>query len=172
MKLKDYILQEIKEIPDFPKKGIIFKDIVPIFQNPILVQQIINTKKELYQGKVDAVAGIESRGFLIGLPLALELNVPFVMIRKKGKLPPPVVSQMYKLEYGEATIEVQTEMIQKNQKILIHDDILATGGTALATISLIEKLGASVYGLDFLMEIADLGGKEKLKEYNVESIIN
>ncbi|MCB9202374.1 MAG: adenine phosphoribosyltransferase [Flavobacteriales bacterium] len=172
MKLKDYILQEIKEIPDFPKKGIIFKDIVPIFQNPKLVQQIINTKKELYQGKVDAVAGIESRGFLIGLPLALELNVPFVMIRKKGKLPPPVVSQTYKLEYGEATIEVQTEMIQKNQKILIHDDILATGGTALATISLIEKLGASVYGLDFLMEISDLGGKEKLKEYNVESIIN
>lgn len=161
--LEDRIKALIRDVPDFPREGILFKDISPIFSDPEEARNIISYFAEkLREEEVDMIAGIESRGFLFGFPLALELNVPFVLIRKKGKLPPETISVAYDLEYGSAEIEILKDALKPGQKVHIHDDLLATGGTALAAGSLIEKCGGQVQGYSFLAELTFLNGKESL----------
>jgi adenine phosphoribosyltransferase len=153
----------IRDIPDFPKPGIIFKDITPILKDPGLCQDIVDAFAEQLSGtKIDVIAGVESRGFLFGLMLAVKLNVPFVPIRKAGKLPHTVKQKVYELEYGTATIEMHTDAIEAGQHVLIHDDLLATGGTVTAASELIHALGGIVSGFSFVVGLGFLGGKEKI----------
>lgn len=156
----------IVEVKDFPKKGIGFKDITPVFHNAQLCKDIVQAKSDFYRNKVDAICGIESRGFLFGFPIAIELGVPLILIRKVGKLPPPVLSTSYTLEYGEATIEIQSHYLHEGMKVLIHDDVLATGGTAVAAAQLVQQAGASVFGFDFLIELEFLKGRDLLQPYS------
>ena len=160
--------ETIENIPDFPIPGIQFKDISPIFLNPKLYEDVIADLVEFSKGKVDAVCGIESRGYLFGIAIAVALEVPFILIRKAGKLPPPVISEKYDLEYGSAIIETREGQIKSGQRILIHDDLLATGGTTEAAAKLVEKQGATVSQFSFLIGLKDLKGQEKLKKFNAE----
>ena len=158
----------IATIPDFPKPGIQFKDISPIFLHPKLYEEVIDDLVKFSKGKIDAVCGIESRGFLFGIAIAVALEVPFILIRKKGKLPPPFVSQQYELEYGTSEIEMKEGQLQPGQKVLIHDDLLATGGTTEAAAQLIEKQGAVVSQFSFLIGLNFLKGDQKLKKFGAE----
>lgn len=161
------IRKAIRNIPDFPKPGIQFKDITPLLEDPNLSRGIIAELARHYREiEVDAVAGVESRGFLFGLPLAMELNVPFIIVRKKGKLPAETVSFKYDLEYGSAEIEVHKGAIKKGMKVLVHDDLLATGGTAGATAMLVEKEEGEVAGFSFLVELNDLNGRANLAHFD------
>lgn len=160
--------ENIARVADFPQPGIQYKDITTLFQNPELCGEIVDAFVEFSRGKVDVVCGIESRGFLFGIMIAQKLNVPFVLIRKQGKLPPPTISQSYALEYGNATIEVQPQYIQKGMRALIHDDVLATGGTAEASAALIEKCGGIVTQFSFIAELSFLNGREKLNSFTNE----
>lgn len=157
----------IRDIPNFPKEGIVFKDITPIMMNAELSNEVVEHLYQKYKGQdIDAVAGIESRGFLFGYPLAMKLGVPFVLIRKKGKLPYEKISHDYDLEYGSATIEMHTDALKQNDRVLIHDDLLATGGSAEAAGILVEKAGAKVAGFDFLVSLEFLNGTEKLNKFS------
>ncbi|SDE61942.1 adenine phosphoribosyltransferase [Riemerella columbipharyngis] len=158
----------IQNIPDFPKPGIQFKDISPIFLYPSLYEEVIEDLAAFSKGKVDAVCGIESRGFLFGIAIALKLDVPFMLIRKKGKLPPPFVSEKYDLEYGSAEIEMREGQIKKGDRVLIHDDLLATGGTTEAAAKLVEKQGAKVAQFSFLIGLKELYGEKKLEHFGAE----
>lgn len=163
----DKIKQIIRDVPDFPKPGIVFKDITPLLKNPALCNEIVVALAQQLSGlKIDVVAGIESRGFLFGLALAQKLNVPFVPIRKAGKLPYKTVQQSYNLEYGSAILEVHEDAFEAGQQVLIHDDLLATGGTVVAASALVQKLGAEVAGYSFLINLDFLNGKERLKTYS------
>lgn len=163
--LEDRLNDLVREVPDFPKEGINFKDITPLFSNPEESKNIIKYFSEnLKKQQVDVIAGIESRGFLYGFPLALEMNLPFVLIRKKGKLPPETISIAYDLEYGSAEIEILKDAIKRGQKVHIHDDLLATGGTAAAAGELIRKVGGEVQGYSFLAELSFLNGKNSLAD--------
>ena len=165
--ISDKIKQIIRDVPDFPKPGIVFKDITPILKNPGLCDEIADAlAQQLTNTKIDVVAGIESRGFLFGLALAQKLKVPFVPIRKAGKLPYKTIQQSYDLEYGSATLEVHEDAFDAGQKVLIHDDLLATGGTVVAASALVQKLGAEVVGYSFLINLDFLKGKERLKSYS------
>ena len=167
-KIKDVI----RDIPDFPKPGIIFKDITPIMMNPELSEEIIQHLVNMFKDqKIDKIAGIESRGFLLGYPLAVRLGLPFIMIRKVGKLPYDKVSYSYDLEYGSATIEMHTDAVKPGERILIHDDLLATGGSAGAAAELIQQCGGEVAGFNFLVALSFLNGEEKLQQYS-ENITN
>ncbi|MXV38080.1 adenine phosphoribosyltransferase [Flavobacteriaceae bacterium Ap0902] len=166
MDLQQEIENHIRIVEDFPKEGVSFKDFTPIFQNPQLSKKIIKTMADPFRDRVDVVCGIESRGFILGFALALELNVPFVLVRKEGKLPPPVEAESYSLEYGDATLEMVQGQVKDGANVLIHDDVLATGGTAKACALLAEKLGGKVAGFSFLIELSFLNGKEKLKGYD------
>ena len=154
----------ITNIPDFPKEGIQFKDITPIFLNPKLYEEAVDEMVKFSRGKVDVVCGIESRGYIFGIAIAVNLGVPFILIRKKGKLPPPFIAEKYDLEYGTAEIEMKTDQIQEGQRVLIHDDLLATGGTAAAAARLVQRQGGKVTQFSFLIELKDLGGREKLEQ--------
>ena len=143
MSLENSLKSVIREIPDFPKKGIYFKDITPIFYDQKLCGEVVNGFIEKMNKKPDAIVGIESRGFLFGILLANKLNVPFVLVRKAGKLPYKVISEEYELEYGNSTIELHEDSLKKDWNVLIHDDLLATGGTAEATARLVKKAGAN-----------------------------
>ncbi|MDB5008927.1 MAG: apt [Mucilaginibacter sp.] len=157
------IKSAIRDIPDFPKQGIIFKDITPILKDPALCLQIIDAFVEKLKGtRIDAIAGIESRGFLFGLTLATKLGVPFVPVRKAGKLPFTIKQKAYKLEYGTATIELHTDAFEPGQHILIHDDLLATGGTALAASELIQEMGGIIAGFSFVVGLGFLNGRERI----------
>ena len=158
----------IENIPDFPQPGIQFKDITPIFLKPELYEEIIEDLVKFSKGKVDAVCGIESRGYLFGIAVAVALKVPFILIRKKGKLPPPFVSQKYELEYGSSEIEMREGQLKPGQRILIHDDLLATGGTTEAAARLVEKQGGKVAQFSFLIGLKDLDGAERLRKFNSE----
>jgi adenine phosphoribosyltransferase len=158
----------IENIPDFPIPGIQFKDISTIFLNPELYKEVVADLAAFSRGKVDAVCGIESRGYLFGIAIAAELGVPFILIRKKGKLPPPTIGEKYSLEYGTSEIETRKGQILPNQRILIHDDLLATGGTTEAAAKLVDKQGAKAVQFSFLIGLKDLKGKEKLEKYNAE----
>lgn len=166
--LQKSIIAHIDSVADFPKAGILFKDISPIFTNPDLYRKIIADFADYSRGKIDVVCGIESRGFLFGISIANALNIPFVMLRKKGKLPPPLLSQSYDLEYGSCEIEMKKGIIQPHHRVLIHDDLLATGGTAQAAAILVEKQGARVAQFSFLIGLKDLNGTEKLRLHSSE----
>ncbi len=164
----------VRSIPDFPEKGIIFRDITTVTQNPEGLQTAIDALEahvEWLKDEIDVVVGLESRGFIFGMPVARDLHKGFVPIRKKGKLPCETVSQTYDLEYGSAEIEIHTDSIRPGQKVLLVDDLIATGGTIEAGIRLIEKLGGEVVGCLFLIELAGLQGREKLSDYPVESVV-
>lgn len=172
MTIESKIKSVIRDVPNFPKEGIIFKDITPIMLNPTLSEEILQYMVDLYKDKgIEAVAGIESRGFLFGYPLAIRLGVPFILIRKKGKLPYDKISHDYDLEYGTSTIEMHTDAIAKGQRVLIHDDLLATGGSASAAAELIQKCGGEVIGFNFLVGLEFLNGNEKLSKFS-NNIIN
>jgi len=172
MNIESKLKGVIRDIPNFPKDGIIFKDISPIMQNPNISNDVLDHLTKLYENKdIDAIAGIESRGFLFGYSLAMRLNVPFILIRKKGKLPYDKISVSYSLEYGEATIEMHTDAIKEGMKVLIHDDLLATGGSALAASELIKKSGGEIFGFNFLISLDFLKGREKLALVS-DNIIN
>jgi len=157
------IKQVIRDIPDFPKPGIVFKDITPILKDPQLCIRIVDAFVEQLKGtRIDAVAGIESRGFLFGLTLATRLGVPFVPVRKAGKLPFTIKQKAYSLEYGTAIIELHTDAFEAGQHILIHDDLLATGGTALAASELIQEMGGIVAGFSFVVGLGFLNGRERI----------
>lgn len=166
--LVEKLEQTIQNIPDFPLKGIQFKDITPIFLKPKLYEEVITDLANFSRGKIDAVCGIESRGYLFGIAIAVALDVPFILIRKKGKLPPPFVGEKYDLEYGSAEIEMKVGQIQPGQRVLIHDDLLATGGTTEAAAKLVEKQGAKAAQFSFLIGLRDLKGEERLKKFNTE----
>jgi len=157
----------IRDIADFPNPGIIFKDITPILHDQHLCNQIVDEfVLRVNNKKIDAIVGIESRGFLFGFALANKMNIPFILIRKAGKLPYKTISQEYDLEYGSAKIEIQIEEIQPGWNVLIHDDLLATGGTAAAAAELIQMQQANVAGFAFLVELEFLKGKEKLTPFS------
>ncbi len=162
--IADQIKAAIRDIPDFPKPGIIFKDITPILKDPALCQNIVDAFAEKLSGtKIDVIAGVESRGFLFGLMLAVKLGVPFVPVRKAGKLPYAIKQKVYELEYGTATIEMHTDAIEPGQHVLIHDDLLATGGTVTAASELITDLGGIISGFSFVIGLGFLNGKEKIE---------
>ncbi len=165
MSLEQNIRQLIRNVPDFPKPGIEFKDITPIFYNQTLCSQIVEHFANTINNKPDAIVGIESRGFLFGFLLANKLNIPFVLVRKSGKLPYKTISHEYDLEYGSSKIEMHIDALKPNWNVLIHDDLLATGGTAAASAELIAKLGAKVIGFNFIVGLQFLNGEEKLKKY-------
>ena len=171
MNLEERIKSVIRDVPDFPKKGIIFKDISTIMLDPVLSADIIDHLVDMYKDLgIEAVAGIESRGFLFGYPLAIRLGVPFILIRKQGKLPYKKISHDYELEYGTATIEMHTDVIKPGQKVLIHDDLLATGGSASAAAELIQKCGGEVIGFNFLVSLSFLDGTKKIQNYSKNTI--
>jgi len=169
--LSQKIKSIIRDVPNFPKEGIVFKDITPILADNALCVEVIDAFIEQLKGlKIDAVVGVESRGFLFGLMLANALKVPFVPVRKKGKLPYEVISHQYNLEYGSSEVEIHIDAIQKGCNVLVHDDLLATGGTAAASAELIKKLGGIVCGFAFLIELAFLNGREIVNEYTDNTI--
>jgi len=166
MSLETNIKAVIRDVPDFPKPGIMFKDITPIFENQTLCNEIVNGFISSLSLKPDAIVGIESRGFLFGLLLANKINVPFVLVRKAGKLPYKTISYEYELEYGTAKIEMHTDSLKKGWNVLIHDDLLASGGTAEAAAHLIKQQGANVSGFNFVVGLEFLNGKQKLYKHS------
>lgn len=168
MKLEDLI----RDIVDFPEKGVVFKDITPLIQSAEGLHEAINRMQEgLKDLDFDIVVGPESRGFLFGVPIAYNLNKGFVPVRKPGKLPYKTVSQDYDLEYGSSTIELHIDAIKPGQKVVIVDDLLATGGTTRAMIDLIEKMGGEIVKIEYLIELEFLNGIDLFKDYNVSSLI-
>ena len=162
----------VRTIPDFPEPGIMFRDITSVLQDADGLQLAIDTMQDLVKDLVyDVVVGAESRGFIFGTPIAYNNHKPFVLIRKKGKLPAETVSAEYDLEYGKATIEMHKDSIKPGQKVLVVDDLIATGGTVQAMIELIQSLGGEVVGVVVLMELAGLKGREKLANYRLDSAI-
>jgi len=163
----------IKDVPDFPKPGIIFKDLTPVFKDGKIFKSLIDYFYNRYKNKkLDAIVAVESRGFIIGAPLAYKLKVPFIPARKPGKLPRETYKITYSLEYGTDAIEMHKDALNKGDKVLIIDDLLATGGTANAVASLIEKADAKVFELAFVVELDELKGREKLQGRKVFSIVH
>ena len=168
----EFLKEKIRSIPDFPKKGIIFRDITTLLKDQEAFVTLINEMKDKIKSlKFSKIVGIESRGFIFGGVLAFELNKGFVPVRKKGKLPAKTISAEYQLEYGTDFLEIHVDAIEKGEKVVIVDDLLATGGTARAVCSLVEKLGGEVEALIFAIELEELPGRETLKDYNVISIM-
>ena len=166
------IRQAIREIPDFPKPGIVFKDITPLLANRPLFAKTIDLLAERYRAeKIDTVLGIESRGFIIGAALAYKLGAGFSVVRKPGKLPFETHSASYALEYGVDTLEIHIDAISRDARVVIADDLIATGGTAAATAELVTKLGGTVVECAFVIELSFLKGREKLKPYGVYSVL-
>ena len=167
-KLEDYVVS----IPDYPEPGIIFRDVTSILQDAEGLKLAIDSLQAELDGlDFDVIAGTESRGFIFGMPIAYNLHKPFVLVRKKGKLPRETVSASYDLEYGSAEIEMHKDSIKPGQKVVLIDDLIATGGTIEAAAKLVESLGGEVVRIIFLMELAGLKGREKLKSYDVRSVI-
>ena len=167
-KLEDYVVS----IPDYPEPGIIFRDVTSILQDAEGLKLAIDSLQAELDGlDFDVIAGTESRGFIFGMPIAYNLHKPFVLVRKKGKLPRETVSTSYDLEYGSAEIEMHKDSIKPGQKVVLIDDLIATGGTIEAAAKLVESLGGEVVRIIFLMELAGLKGREKLKNYDVRSVI-
>jgi adenine phosphoribosyltransferase len=166
------IRSAIRAIPDYPKKGILFRDITTLLQDAELVSEVIDIISERYQNNPPTkIIGIESRGFIFGMVLAYKLGIGFVPIRKKGKLPYKTFEASYDLEYGTATVEIHTDALTSDDRVVIVDDLLATGGTAAAAISLVEKFDAKIVGIDFVIELIALNGRVKLQRYPVNTVI-
>lgn len=168
IELQERTRNAIRDVLDFPKKGIVFKDITPILLDPALSRDLIeHMAAEWKSSTINAVAGIESRGFFFGPQIATLLGVPFIPIRKKGKLPYDTVSYAYQLEYGEAVVEMHSDAVRPGMQVLIHDDLLATGGTAMAAAELVSAQQGKAIGFSFLVELAFLEGTKHLTKYNV-----
>ena len=168
MNLKD----KIADYQDFPKKGILFRDFSPILRDPSALSLVVDEfTKKFHPNDVDVFAGIESRGFILACALAQKYNKGMILLRKAGKLPGKTVKVSYSIEYGKAQMEIQKTALEKNERVLICDDLLATGGTAKAAAKLIEKLEANVVGFAFIIELTALKGIEKIKEYRTESLV-
>ncbi|HJT09704.1 MAG TPA: adenine phosphoribosyltransferase [Candidatus Nitrosotalea sp.] len=164
--------EKIAEIPDFPKKGILFRDISPLLRDPSALSLVIDEfSKRIHHKDIDVFAGIESRGFPLACALALKYNKGMIMVRKEGKLPGPTHSISYSIEYGTATMEIQKNAVKKGERVLICDDLLATGGTAKAAAKLVEKIGGTVAGFAFIVELTDLKGSKAIKDYRYESLV-
>lgn len=162
---KEYVRSHIREVPDFPKKGILFLDITTAVKDKKALQYIVDYLAEQFKDqRIDYVAGIESRGFIFGTALALKLNAGFVLIRKPNKLPAETIKETYSLEYGTDTIEMHIDAVQAGDRVLIVDDLLATGGTAMAAVHLVEKTGATVVSTAFVIELDPLKGREKIEK--------
>lgn len=170
--IEQQIKDAIRDIPDFPKPGIVFKDITPILKDPVLCENIVDAFMEQLQGiRIDVVAGVESRGFLFGLTLANRLGVPFVPVRKAGKLPYTIKQKAYSLEYGTAIIEMHIDAFETGQHVLIHDDLLATGGTVTAASELITEMGGIIAGFAFVVGLGFLNGKERIAPWSDHIIV-
>ncbi len=162
----------IRDIPDFPKKGVLYKDITPLLQSPEAMRFAVNSfLVSLQKAKIDKVIGIESRGFFFATLLAEKLNAGFVPIRKPGKLPYRTHSAIYELEYGSDALEIHSDAVREGERVLIHDDVLATGGTAAAACKLIEKMGGEIVQCNFLVELEFLKGRQKIENYEVNSLL-
>lgn len=161
----------VREIPDFPKPGINFKDITPILADGAALRYTIAAMADRFRGKIDRVVGAESRGFLFGAPLAYELGCGFALVRKPGKLPCEVERVEYQLEYGKDAFEIHKDAVRPGERVLMVDDLLATGGTIGAAMELVERLGGNIVGAAFVIELAFLGGRRKLHERNVDDIL-
>ena len=163
------IKNAIRTIPNFPIDGIMFRDVTTLYSNSEVMKEVIKLTCDYWRNEgLTSIAGIEARGFITGSIIANQLSLPFVPIRKKGKLPHDTLSQEYELEYGKATIEIHSDALNSNDKVLIVDDLIATGGTALASIELVKKLGANVNGCTFIIDLPELKGKEKIEEIGIK----
>ncbi len=169
--LQERLRAAIRAVPDFPKPGILFRDITPVLEDPVLGRDVVEGFRERSADlSVDGIVGIESRGFLFGMPLALSMGVPFITVRKKGKLPWRTVSHRYELEYGEAEVEMHVDAVRPGMRLMVHDDLLATGGTAAAAAELVRMQGGQVVAFSFLVELAVLGGAARLSSFNAANI--
>jgi adenine phosphoribosyltransferase len=167
MTLEEQIRSAVTVVPDFPKQGVQYKDITTLFLDPGVCKSVMNSLVAQYRDqRIGAIIGLESRGFMFGFALSLELNVPFIMVRKKGKLPRETYEVSYDLEYGESVIEMHRDALREGQRVLIHDDLLATGGTAEAAARLVKASGAELAGFSFLIELSYLNGRKKLTSYS------
>ena len=165
----DYLRSVIRTVPDWPEAGVMFRDITPLFQNRKAFRKLIDTfVHRYYDHDIDAVAGVDARGFILGSPIAYELNTGFIPVRKKGKLPFETVQESYELEYGSATVELHTDSFKPGDKVLLIDDLIATGGTMLAAVNLIKRLGADVVEAAAIIDLPDLGGSAKLRDQGIE----
>ena len=161
----DYIKSKIRAVPDWPEKGVMFRDITPIFQDPIALRGFMDAFVQRYLGMdVDVIAGIDARGFLLGVTVAYELNLPFVPVRKKGKLPWDSISEEYSLEYGKAEIEIHKDACKKGDRVVLFDDLIATGGTMIAAVNLIHRIGGTLVEAAAIVDLPDLGGSKKIQE--------
>src|SRR6266480_1314661 len=168
----ELLRSRVRDVPDFPQPGIVFKDITPLLADPVTLSTVIDEiVVGLGRGTVDKVVGIEARGFIVAAPVAYHMAAGFVPIRKKGKLPWKTEKQSYELEYGEETIEIHSDAIARGERIAIVDDVLATGGTAAAAATLVERLGGTVVSMAFLIELAFLKGRERLAGYEIVSLL-
>ena len=162
----------LRDVPDFPKKGIVFKDITPLLSDPALFRATVDRMAAAYKGKgIKKVIGIESRGFLLATTIAYKLGAGVIPVRKKGKLPHKTLSHTYQLEYGEDTLEIHADALKPGEKVLIVDDVLATGGTAHAACELADRLKSKIVGLSFLIELSFLNGRDRLKGHEVHSLL-
>ena len=169
--MSEYLRGLIRDVPDFPKPGIVFKDITPLLNDARGIKEAVAAMVEPYRGKVDTVLGIESRGFIFGAPAAIELGVGFALVRKPGKLPYDKKAKTYELEYGTDTLEIHTDAVKPGGRVILVDDLLATGGTAAAASHLVTDLGAELVGASFLIELGFLPGREKVSPVPVHSVI-
>ena len=166
------LAEKIRDVPDFPEPGIVFKDIMPLLSDPVTFRETVDELAEWIEPrKPDVILGAEARGFICGATLAYKLGCGFVAARRPGKLPWKTVSATYALEYGENTLELHADAITSGQRVLVHDDLLATGGTALAICDLVEQLGGEIVGLAFIIELTFLEGRKQLEQYDVYSLI-
>ena len=170
--MEELIKQKIREIPNWPKRGVNFKDITPLIEDKGAFNRVIEEMARPYlDQRIDKIVGIDARGFILASALAYKLNSGVAIVRKKGKLPWKTISKEYILEYGKNTIEIHKDSVLPGERVLIVDDLLATGGTMRAAIDLIEELGGKIVGVDFLIELSFLNGREKLKNYNIRSLV-
>jgi adenine phosphoribosyltransferase len=168
----DDLRARIREVPDFPKPGILFYDITTLLKDPEAFREVIDRMSDqVRDANVDLVVGMESRGFIFSAPMAYQLKAGFVPVRKLGKLPAETIEVEYELEYGTATLEIHRDAIQPGQRVLIVDDLLATGGTVMGTIELVRRLGGEIAGLSFMVELTALNGREKLGEFNINTLL-
>ena len=165
------VASRLRDVQDFPEPGVLFKDFTPLLADPHAMRAVVDDVVARYEGRIDVIAGIEARGFMIGTACAVALAVPFVPIRKKGKLPAATFTASYDLEYGSATIEVHQDACGPGQRVLVMDDVLATGGTAAAACELVDRTGAQVVAIDIVCEISSLGGRDRLRDRDVQALL-
>ncbi|WP_180342345.1 adenine phosphoribosyltransferase [Actinomyces wuliandei] len=169
--LSQLVSDHLRVVPDFPEPGVLFRDITPLLADGAAFRELVEGLADHYRGRVDAVAGLESRGFILAAPLAVRLGIGMVTVRKGGKLPGPVIGVDYELEYGTARMELRPDSVVNGSRVLVIDDVLATGGTAAASIALIEQAGARVEAVCMLLELQDLGGRSVLAGRHIDSVV-